>query len=187
MCILLENSKLICQNTIVVYTPSDFAYLLDGPSVGNQGIQGIQGAQGLQGIVNSGITYTQLPVFTTRQIGYFETVTASNIPFNNFLTKLTPVSLTLIFGVYFIEYSGLVSNPQGDVGNLEYGITSIYNAYETNYFSDPLVAQIRISRTTILKVQDEALLYLMLSMYSTSPFDNAVQITNCKITATRIA
>ena len=47
MCILLENSKLICQNTIEVYTPSNFAYLLDGPSIGNQGIQGIQGVQGL--------------------------------------------------------------------------------------------------------------------------------------------
>ena len=159
-------------------------------SIGPQGISGATGPTGLQGlpgVINTGITYTQLPIFTTRQIGYFETVNASNIPFINFLTKRTPVNITLIFGVYFIEYSGLVSNPQGDTGILEYGITSIYNAYESNYFSENLASQNRFSRTTILRVQNETLLYLMLSTYNSSPFDNDVVITNCKMTATRIA
>ena len=160
-------------------------------SQGNPGATGATGAtgqQGLPGVINTGITYTQLPVFTSNQVGFEISANAFNIPFNNYYTNRSPINLNLTCGVYIIEYSGVVFNNEGDTGFLNYGITSILDSFQI-YSSEVLQQYIRFLKTIVVRVQNQTTFYLLFNTTDTSPipFDHSVLITNCKMTATRIA
>ena len=95
---------------------------------GSQGIQGLtgltgpQGIQGLTGPSTTTTTYNTLPTFTSRQIGYSTSVFGQNVAFLNFTFKKIAATITLIPGVYTVEYNALITNMQSDTGYIHHGM-----------------------------------------------------------------
>ena len=162
-------------------------------STGSQGIQGIQGLTGLTGPSSITTTYNSLPIFTPRQIGYSSSATRQNIAFLNFTFKQIAATITLIPGVYTVEYSALISNMQSDTGYIHHGMTSSSSSFQT-FSTDKIISENlhlsvnRLQKTTVINVQNETPYYLMMSTDNYIDLrENDIVITNCKITATRIA
>ena len=162
-------------------------------STGSTGSTGSQGPQGLIGTSTTTTTYTTLPTFTPRQIGYSSSVTGQNIAFLNFTLKKIGASITLLPGVHIVEYSALITNTQYDIGYIHHGMTTSSSSFQIfstdKIVSDNLHLSVnRLQKTTVINVQDETPFYLMMSTDNyTDLRNNDIVITNCKITATRIA
>ena len=166
---------------------------------GSQGIQGLtgltgpQGIQGLTGPSTTTTTYNTLPTFTSRQIGYSTSVFGQNVAFLNFTFKKIAATITLLPGVHIVEYSALITNMQSDTGYIHHGMTTSSSSFQ-NFSTDKIISENlhlsvnRLQKTTVINVQNEMPFYLMMSTDNYVDLrNNDIVITNCKITATRLA
>ena len=98
-----------------------------------------------------------------------------------------------VFDIYTVEYNALISNVQSDTGYIHHGITSSSSSFQ-NFSTYKIISENlhlsvnRLQKTTVINVQNEMPYYLMMSTDNYVDLrDNDILITNCKITATRIA
>ena len=113
--------------------------------------------------------------------------------FLNFTFKKIAATITLIPGVYTVEYSALITNTQSDTGYIHHGMTTSSSSFQ-NFSTDKIISENlhlsvnRLQKTTVINVQNKTPYYLMMSTDNYSDLrNNDIVITNCKITATRIA